>query len=100
MHCLIRASVSLAPVTNRAPPSWREALIEEMNRHSENREAPVKPQKIITDLRTVLALDDIVACDVGAHKMWMARMFRCGQPNTCIISNGFASVGIAVPWSR
>jgi len=29
--------------------------------------------------------------------MWMARMFRCEYPNTCIISNGFASMGIAVP---
>jgi acetolactate synthase-1/2/3 large subunit len=29
--------------------------------------------------------------------MWMARMYRCEQPNTCIISNGFASMGIAVP---
>jgi acetolactate synthase-1/2/3 large subunit len=32
-----------------------------------------------------------------AHKMWMARMFRAEQPNTCIISNGFASMGIALP---
>jgi len=29
--------------------------------------------------------------------MWMARMFRCEHPNTCLISNGFASMGIAVP---
>jgi acetolactate synthase-1/2/3 large subunit len=42
-------------------------------------------------------MEDIVICDVGAHKMWMSRMFRCEQPNTCIISNGFASMGIAVP---
>jgi acetolactate synthase-1/2/3 large subunit len=75
----------------------REALIEDMNRHSDDREFPIKPQKIIWDLRTVLELDDIVVCDVGAHKMWVARMFRCEQPNTCIISNGFASMGIAVP---
>jgi acetolactate synthase-1/2/3 large subunit len=27
----------------------------------------------------------------------MSRMFRCEYPNTCIISNGFASMGIAVP---
>jgi acetolactate synthase-1/2/3 large subunit len=27
----------------------------------------------------------------------MARMFPCEHPNTCIISNGFASMGIAVP---
>ena len=38
-----------------------------------------------------------IFCDVGAHKMWTARLFRCEYPNTCIISNGFASMGIAVP---
>lgn len=75
----------------------REALIEDMNQHREDNGFPVKPQKLIWDLRTVLGLDDIVVCDVGAHKLWMARMFRCEQPNTCIISNGFASMGIAVP---
>ncbi|MBI5450217.1 MAG: acetolactate synthase large subunit [Gammaproteobacteria bacterium] len=75
----------------------REALIGEMNQHRDDLSFPVKPQKIIWDLRTAMALDDIAICDVGAHKMWMARMFRCEQPNTCIISNGFASMGIAVP---
>jgi acetolactate synthase-1/2/3 large subunit len=75
----------------------RERLVEEMNQHRDDLEFPVKPQKIIWDLRTALALEDIVVCDVGAHKMWMARMFRCEHPNTCIISNGFASMGIAVP---
>jgi len=75
----------------------RDALKEEMHQHSNDKFFPMKPQKIIWDLRTALDLEDIVICDVGAHKMWMARMFRCEQPNTCIISNGFASMGIAVP---
>ncbi len=75
----------------------RERLQEEMNRHRNDTGFPVKPQKIIWDLRTAMGLKDIVVCDVGAHKMWMARMFRCEYPNTCIISNGFASMGIAVP---
>lgn len=75
----------------------REALIEEMNRHRNDDGFPLKPQKIIWDLRTALGLEEIVICDVGAHKMWMARMFRCEHPNTCLISNGFASMGIAVP---
>lgn len=75
----------------------RTALVEEMNQHAEDGHHPIKPQKIIWDLRTALNLDDIVICDVGAHKLWMARMFRCELPNTCIISNGFASMGIAVP---
>lgn len=75
----------------------RDALIAEMNLHRADQGFPIKPQKIIWDLRTALGLEDIVICDVGAHKMWMARMFRCEYPNTCIISNGFASMGIAVP---
>jgi len=40
---------------------------------------------------------DILISDVGAHKMWIARLYRCYEPNTCIISNGFASMGIGVP---
>jgi len=75
----------------------RDALIVEMNRHRDDTHFPVKPQKLIWDLRHALAAEDIVICDVGAHKMWMARMYRCDAPNTCIISNGFASMGIAVP---
>ncbi|WP_446871805.1 acetolactate synthase large subunit [Phormidesmis sp. 146-12] len=58
---------------------------------------PIKPQKIIYDLRQVMGPDDIVISDVGAHKMWMARHYHCHRPNTCIISNGFAAMGIAIP---
>lgn len=58
---------------------------------------PVKPQKIIYDLRQVMGPEDIVISDVGAHKMWMARHYHCDTPNTCLISNGFAAMGIAIP---
>ncbi|WP_459819554.1 acetolactate synthase large subunit [Galenea microaerophila] len=75
----------------------REAMIGEMERCKDSTAWPMKPQKIIWDLRTAMHTDDIAICDVGAHKMWMARFFRADKPNTCIISNGFASMGIAVP---
>ena len=58
---------------------------------------PLRPQHVIRDLHAVLNPDDLVLCDVGAHKLWMARMFPCEVPNSCIISNGFAAMGIAVP---
>ncbi|NJL90198.1 MAG: acetolactate synthase large subunit [Coleofasciculaceae cyanobacterium SM2_1_6] len=58
---------------------------------------PIKPQKLIYDLRQVLGAEDIVISDVGAHKMWMARHYHCDRPNTCLISNGFAAMGIAMP---
>ncbi|MFM7528042.1 MAG: thiamine pyrophosphate-dependent enzyme, partial [Nodosilinea sp.] len=58
---------------------------------------PVKPQKLIYDLRQVLGAEDILISDVGAHKMWIARNYHCLRPNTCLISNGFAAMGIAIP---
>jgi len=96
-HSLPRIAQLAQPSQGPAMRALREALISEMKQHGRDDGFPVKPQKIIWDLRTALKLDDIVICDVGAHKMWMARMFRCEHPNTCIISNGFASMGIAVP---
>ncbi|MGC6177449.1 acetolactate synthase large subunit [Lacrimispora sp. 38-1] len=58
---------------------------------------PMKPQKVLIDLRNAVGKDGILISDVGAHKMWIARHFNCFLPNTCIISNGFASMGIAIP---
>jgi len=33
---------------------------------------PVKPQRIIAELREVMKRDDIIISDVGAHKIWLA----------------------------
>ena len=75
----------------------REAVVADRRALCEDDCFPVKPQKILWDLREALGPQDIVISDVGAHKMWTARMYRAEQPNTCIISNGFASMGIGVP---
>ena len=58
---------------------------------------PMKPARILRDVRSVMGREDILVSDVGAHKMWIARHYDCYEPNTCIISNGFASMGIAIP---
>lgn len=96
-HSLMRIAELATPHKGHPMRVLRQALIEDMNQHARDEAFPVKPQKIIWDLRTAMDLEDIVICDVGAHKMWMARMFRCEYPNTCLISNGFASMGISVP---
>jgi acetolactate synthase-1/2/3 large subunit len=75
----------------------RQTIAGELTEHAESTAFPLKPQKILWDLRLVLDPEDIVVSDVGAHKMWVARMYQAERPNTCIISNGFASMGIGVP---
>ena len=58
---------------------------------------PITPQRAIADLREALGPDDIVVSDVGAHKVWVARLYQAYEPNTVIISNGFAAMGISLP---
>jgi acetolactate synthase I/II/III large subunit len=75
----------------------RSKIIKNYEYYAQDDGFPIKPQKIIYDLRQVMSAEDIVISDVGAHKMWMARHYHCDSPNTCIISNGFAAMGIAIP---
>ena len=75
----------------------RDTLSDVMEEHAHDESFPVKPQKILWDLREAMNKEDILISDVGAHKMWVARMFQAEQANTCIVSNGFASMGIGVP---
>jgi acetolactate synthase-1/2/3 large subunit len=75
----------------------REEIRADYQRYADDYGFPVKPQKLIYDLRQVLGPEDILISDVGAHKMWIARNYHCDRPNTCLISNGFAAMGIAIP---
>lgn len=81
--------------------NWAAGLRREIDRetseHADDSAYPVKPQKILQDLRQVMGEEDILISDVGAHKMWIARLWQASAPNTCIISNGFASMGIGLP---
>jgi acetolactate synthase-1/2/3 large subunit len=57
----------------------------------------IRPQKAIWDARQVMGPHDVLLSDVGAHKMWIARYYQCHEPNTCLIPNGFCSMGFALP---
>ncbi|MFQ5499617.1 MAG: acetolactate synthase large subunit, partial [Candidatus Zixiibacteriota bacterium] len=75
----------------------RRRILKDLHELDDDKSFPIKPQKILHDVREVLDAEDIVISDVGAHKMWIARMFIVHEPNTCLISNGFATMGVALP---
>ena len=58
---------------------------------------PIQPEKLVTDVRKSLGEKDIVLSDVGAHKLWISKIYKTYEPNTCIIPNGFCSMGFALP---
>ena len=90
-------AAAATPQAGRTSATLRETILDELSAHADDDTFPMTPQRIVWDLRQALSPADIVISDVGAHKMWMARMYHAMQPNTCIISNGFASMGIGVP---
>jgi acetolactate synthase-1/2/3 large subunit len=76
----------------------RRRMLEEIGAHAEDATAGViRPQKALWDARQALGPHDVLLSGVGAHKMWIARYFQCHEPNTCIIPNGFCSMGLALP---
>jgi acetolactate synthase-1/2/3 large subunit len=76
----------------------RDEMGEDLAEHAgDNAVGLIKPQKVLWDVRQILGRDDILLSDVGAHKMWVARHYHCHEPNTCLIPNGFCSMGFALP---
>ena len=74
----------------------REKIVADVDRTPQE-EAPFTVEGVLTVLREAMAAEDVLVSDVGSHKMAIAQSFQTYEPNTCIISNGFASMGIAVP---
>jgi len=94
---LIQIGEAATPNANSYSDELRRVIVDELTAMAEDSSFPMKPQRILCDVREALGNEDILISDVGAHKMWIARMYQAEAPNTCIISNGFASMGIGVP---
>ncbi|MGZ8629437.1 MAG: acetolactate synthase large subunit [Actinomycetota bacterium] len=75
----------------------RGLVREELERGAADDAHPLAPARVVSDIRSVLDADDIVLCDTGAVKMWMARLYPTYRPNTCLISNGLATMGFSLP---
>ncbi len=85
------------PKARTSASTLRDLIISETNANINDPSFPVKPQRLVHALRQVMNEDDVMVCDVGAHKLWVARMFPTNIPNTVIISNGLSSMGFALP---
>ena len=92
----IAGSSDLHAIAGSVPPV-RDLVREEFERGAADDSFPVKPQRLVADIRSAMAHDDIVLCDTGAAKMWMARLYPTYRPNTCLISNGLATMAFSLP---
>lgn len=93
----LAAAIGGRTATDRWWTRYHERAMHELSRYAHDDAFPMKPQRIVHDLRQALGDEDILISDVGVHKLWLATRFPATRPNTVVIANGLASMGIAVP---
>jgi len=75
----------------------KKQVVQKISEYQNDTSYPIKPEKLVIDVRKLLDENDIVISDVGVHKLWIAKIYDTYNPNTCIIPNGFCSMGFSVP---
>lgn len=58
---------------------------------------PLLPQEIVKSVRAVMAMDDIITLDNGIYKLWFCKLYKTFLPNTFILDNALASMGVGLP---
>ncbi|MBT7962126.1 acetolactate synthase large subunit [Candidatus Woesearchaeota archaeon] len=58
---------------------------------------PIKPRKLIKDIRTVMGKKDIICLDNGIYKMWFSRHYPAYDIGTVLLDNTLATMGAGMP---
>jgi acetolactate synthase-1/2/3 large subunit len=87
----------VAPETEATSSRLNEIVLSYFEAGRSDDSFPVKPPRALWDIRQALGREDMLISDVGLHKLWIARMFPAHEPNTVLIANGLAGMGIALP---
>jgi acetolactate synthase-1/2/3 large subunit len=57
---------------------------------------PIRPERVVADLRRVVPEDGIVLADVGIHHNWLVAEWEAWKTRTFIQTWGFASMGFGI----
>jgi len=72
----------------------RELLTQKLHREGANDPAfPMKPRRIVSDVRKVMGRSDIVSLDNGIYKLWFSRHYPTYEIGTFLIDNTLATMG-------
>ena len=87
----------------RRPERWLERIAgwrkkwDEATRPPRTSDAvPIRPERVVADVRRVVPEDGIVLVDVGAHHNWIVAEYEARKPRTLVQTWGYASMGFGV----
>jgi acetolactate synthase-1/2/3 large subunit len=75
----------------------KRSIDERMAAQVESSSFPIKPQRLVRDVRAAVPEDGIIALDNGMFKIWFARNYPAYRPNTVLLDNALASMGAGLP---
>ena len=97
-HVLARlAAACTRSQTTAGTSRLHEVVMGALNDARDDDHFPIRPPRVLWDLRRALGRQDILVSDVGLHKLWIGRMFPAHEPGTVLIANGLAGMGFALP---
>lgn len=75
---------------------WKQVWEEERRPHRSSEAQPIRPERLVADLRKVLPDDAIVLSDVGVHHNWLVQELEMRRPGMLLQSWGFGGMGFGV----
>jgi acetolactate synthase-1/2/3 large subunit len=97
-HVLARLAAGCSSQAPAHPDSrLRDLVLGALTEARDDDHFPMRPPRVLSDIRHALRRDDLLVSDVGLHKLWIGRMFPAHEPGTVLIANGLAGMGFALP---
>ena len=85
------------PDVARAIAAARGAFIEANRKHAQSDAYPMRPERILADVREALPRDALITTDVGWNKNGVGQQFAILEPNTIFTPGGYATMGFGAP---
>ncbi|HLI15528.1 MAG TPA: thiamine pyrophosphate-binding protein [Acidimicrobiales bacterium] len=76
--------------------SWRRDWERTGAEHARSEATPIRPERLLHDLRRVLPADGILVSDVGVHHNWIVQAWQAPRPASLLQSWGFGAMGFGV----
>lgn len=71
----------------------KDLLAKNIETGSDSSDFPIKPQRFVSSLRSILPSHAILSLDNGMYKLWIARNYPAYEQNTVLLDNALATMG-------
>jgi acetolactate synthase-1/2/3 large subunit len=77
--------------------AYRKSFRQSNDAHIRNGDFPMRPERILAELREVLPRDAIITTDVGWNKNGVGQQFPIYTPGSILTPGGYATMGFGAP---